>query len=68
MRLPSGRKPIGCRWMFKTKRESDGKVEHYKARLVAKEYTQTFGEDYDETFSPVVQYSSVYLHLQFKMG
>ena len=29
--LPSGRKPVGCKWIFKTKHGSDGNVEHYKA-------------------------------------
>ena len=40
VKLPAGRKPIGCKWIFKTKRTSDGKVEHYKAKLVAKGYTK----------------------------
>ena len=35
VKLPAGRKPIGCKWIFKTKRTSDSKVEHYKARPVA---------------------------------
>ena len=65
VKLPTGRKPIGCKWIFKTKRTSEGKVEHYQARLVAKGYTQKPGEDYDETFSPVVRYSSILTLLAF---
>ena len=51
--LPEGVKPIGCKWIFKTKRDSKGDVERYKACLVAKGYTQKEGIDYKETFSPV---------------
>jgi hypothetical protein len=51
--LPEGAKLIGCKWIFKTKRDSKGNVERYKARLVIKGFTQKEGIDYKETFSPV---------------
>ena len=46
-------KSIRCKWVFKRKRGVDGKVETYKAHLVAKRYRQRYGIDYDEMFSPV---------------
>ena len=38
--LPSGKTPIGCKWVYKIKYNLDGLVKRYKARLVAKVYTQ----------------------------
>ncbi|KAL0540170.1 hypothetical protein IC582_024400 [Cucumis melo] len=51
--LSSEMKPIGCKWIFKTKKDSQGKIERYKARLIGKGFTQKEGIDYKETFSPV---------------
>lgn len=52
--LPEGIKPIWCKWIYKRRINVDGKEETYKARLVAKCYTQKEGIDYEETFSLVV--------------
>ena len=46
-------KPIGCKWIYKTKQDSKGNVKIYKAHLIAKGFTQKECIDYKETFSLV---------------
>lgn len=54
---------VGCKWVFRTKFESDGTIERLKARLVAKGFHQQPGLDYIETFSHVVKLASLRLIL-----
>jgi transposase InsO family protein len=57
--LPPGRAPIGCKWVLTVKRDEAGRVVRFKARLVARGFTQTAGVDYKETFASVVKFSSI---------
>jgi hypothetical protein len=58
--LPAGRKPISCKWVFKIKQGTNGEVERYKARLVARGFTQTYGVDYNKTFALVTKFTSIH--------
>ncbi|KAD5507479.1 hypothetical protein E3N88_15182 [Mikania micrantha] len=61
--LPQGQKSIGLRWVFKLKRDADGKPVKHKARLVAKGYVQKQGIDFEEAFAPVARMETIRLLL-----
>lgn len=57
--LPSHVTPFTCKWVYKVKNRSDGSLERYKARLVARGFQQEHGRDYDETFAPVAHMTTI---------
>nr|GEX26026.1 retrotransposon protein, putative, Ty1-copia subclass [Tanacetum cinerariifolium] len=57
--LPQICKTVGSKWIFKKKTDMDGIVHNYKARLIAKGYTQLYEVDYEETFSPVADIRAI---------
>ena len=58
--LPSGQPVIGIKWIFKKKAATDESTR-YKARLVAQGFSHVKGVNYDETYSPVVRFTSLRL-------
>ncbi|KAF3655650.1 putative UDP-N-acetylglucosamine/UDP-glucose/GDP-mannose transporter-like [Capsicum annuum] len=61
--LPAGKSIVGRRWVYTVKVGSNGQIDRMKALLVVKGYTQIFGLDYSDAFSPVAKIASVRLFL-----
>ena len=57
--LPPVRRVVGSKWVFKTKYNSEGEIDHFKCRLVAQGYSQRAGKDYTETFASVVKFAII---------
>ena len=62
---PANKNVVGSRWVFKVKPNPDGTVNRFKARVVAKGFSQVHGVDYSEVFSPVVRYAGIRSLLAF---
>jgi len=60
--LPEGRNVVGCKWVFQVKYD---KVNCFKGRHVAQGFSQKYGVDYVEIFSPVAHLSSIHTLIAF---
>jgi hypothetical protein len=58
--LLTGKKSVSCKWVFKIKQGANEEVERYKARLVARGFTQTYGVDYNKSFAPIAKFTSIH--------
>jgi hypothetical protein len=56
---PKSKDVVSSKWLFKIKHVADESIEKYKARFVARGFSQKDGIDYEETFTPVARYTSI---------
>lgn len=57
--LPNGKQAIDSKWVYQLKYKPSGEIERYKARVVAKGYTQMEGVDFHDSFAPVAKLVTV---------
>jgi Reverse transcriptase (RNA-dependent DNA polymerase)/Integrase core domain/GAG-pre-integrase domain/Zinc knuckle len=62
---PKGANVIGSKWVYRIKKKEDGKIDKYRARLVAQGFSQIPGIDYFDTFAPVAKTTSIRVVLTF---
>ncbi|KAL0702312.1 hypothetical protein Bca4012_058434 [Brassica carinata] len=66
--LPKGKKAVTSRLLFTIKYLANGKPERKKTRLVARGYTQVYGEDYLDTFAPVAKLHTIRIVLSLAVN
>ena len=60
IKKPEKKKVVSCKWIYKIKEGIPGaEPRRFKARLVARGFTQREGIDFTEVFSPVVRHASI---------
>lgn len=62
---PAGKNIVSNRWVLRIKRKPNGDIDRYRARLVARGFSQIYGEDYFETYAPVVNMNAVRMMFSF---
>ena len=62
-----GKNVVDCKWVYRTEYKSDGAIDKHKARLVVQGFTQVYGIDYLETYSPVAKLASLWTILVLAM-
>lgn len=65
VKRPADKNIVSCKWVFRTKRKPNGDIERYRARLVARGFSQVEGIDYNETYAPVVDCTTIRLLLAY---
>ena len=57
---PEGKSVVTSRWLYKIKHVADGSIKKFKARFVARGFSQVEGVDYEETLALVARYTSIH--------
>lgn len=60
---PDGANIVSCKWVYTIKTDNNNNIERFKARLVARGFSQVYGEDYNQTFAPTVRMDTLRIFL-----
>ena len=57
---------ITNKWVYTVKRDAQGRIKRFKARLVIHGFKQHYGVDYQETYAPVIRFETIRIHAATK--
>ena len=63
VKKPENAPIVDCKWVYRVKQDKDGNVTKLKSRLVARGFSQQYGVNYWESYSPVIKNSTLRLLL-----